>query len=418
MSRILIAWELGGNWGHLSRLLPLATRLKSRGHSVLAMAGDVAAASATLGAADVTFIQSPCHSGVRPLGARATGYADVLLSQGWNDRSALWGMLQAWMNVYRMFQPDVIVLDYAPTARLAAEVSRIPTVMIGSGYELPPAANPVPPFPGFEWATQAAAAASELRVLDNVNAVLRACRARPLSALRQLLIADERFLCTFAELDHYGARVDARYIGPLADPRQGRPIEWPAGPQRRIFAYLRPEVPDLLMILEGLAAANTGVVAYVPGITEEALARFNSARIVVSAEPVQYALLFESADLCLSYSSAGTVMAGLLHGVPQLLFPVHIESQLTAQRVESQGMGRVLKNPQSSQQVTQAVHELMSARDTRLRARGFAERHRNSTAAAAAETVVESIEALCRRNTGRAVARAARVGRVAASTVQ
>jgi UDP:flavonoid glycosyltransferase YjiC (YdhE family) len=400
MSRILIAWELGANWGHISRLSPLAARLKSRGHSVLAMVRDVAAASATLGAVDVTFIQSPSHTGVRPIGTRATGYADVLLSQGWSDRSALWGMLQAWMNVYRMFRPDVIVLDYAPTARLAAEVSKIPTVMIGSGYELPPATSPLPPFPGFEWATQEAAAASELRVLDNVNEVLRACRAEPLSALRQLLEADDRFLCTFAELDHYGPRSDERYIGPLTDPLQGRSIDWPTGAQRRVFAYLRPDVPELTTILEGLAAADAGVIAYVPGIGSEIVSRLSTPRCVFCTEPVQFAALFESADVCLSYAPAGTVTMALLCGVPQLMVPVHIESQLTAQRVALQGMGRVLQKPESSHEVVHSLNQLLDSRDTRLRAREFAERHRGWCATAAIGTVVDAIEARCPRNTG------------------
>ena len=37
-------------------------------------------------------------------GLRATGYADVLLSQGWSDRSALWGLTQGGLNLFRMFQ--------------------------------------------------------------------------------------------------------------------------------------------------------------------------------------------------------------------------------------------------------------------------------------------------------------------------
>jgi UDP:flavonoid glycosyltransferase YjiC (YdhE family) len=418
MSRILIAWELGANWGHLSRLSPLAASLKSRGHSVLAMVPDVAAASTALGAADVTFIQSPGHVGVRPVGARATGYADVLLSQGWEDRSALWGMLQAWINIYRLFRPDVIVLDYAPTARLAAEVSRIPTVMTGSGYELPPATSPLPPFPGFSWATQEAAAASERRVLDSTNAVLRACHAEPILALRQLLDADARFLTTFAELDQYGPRAGERYIGPMADPRQGRSIDWPTGSQRRVFAYLRPDVPDFAIILEGLAAGETGVIAYVPGIARDTLIRLGNPRCVLCTEPVQFSTVFQAADACLSYASAGTVTMALLYGVPQLMVPVHIESQLTAQRVALQGMGRVLQKPKSSNDVVLSLHQLLDSTDTRLRAREFAERHRAWSAAAAIGVVVDAIEAQCARTLRQTAAPRARFRANAAGVVQ
>jgi UDP:flavonoid glycosyltransferase YjiC (YdhE family) len=398
MSRVLLAWELGRHLGHVSRLHALATRLKARNHSVLAVVRDIPSASTVLGPAEVSFIQSPWYTGVPNAAARMAGYADLLLTQGWNDRSALWGTLQAWITIYQMFRPDVIVLDFAPTARLAAKLLEIPSVLIGTGFELPPATTPLPPFPGFSWATQEVAAASEERVLENVNAVLSAARAEPLTALRSLVEADCRFLTTFAALDHYGPRTHDRYLGPLADPLHGRLIDWPAGSERRIFAYLRPQVPELPMLLQGLAAADAGVVAYVPGMPSDLLAHFSTPRCVFSPEPVQFAPLFRDADVCLSYAPSGTVTASLLYGVPQLMLPVHLESQLTAQRVASQGLGRILPTPKSANQVTQHLQEFLDARDIRLRSRGFSERHRHCSPAAAAEVIVEAIEGLCRAN--------------------
>ena len=35
MSRIAFVWELGTAYGHISRLLPFARKLKQRGHDVL-----------------------------------------------------------------------------------------------------------------------------------------------------------------------------------------------------------------------------------------------------------------------------------------------------------------------------------------------------------------------------------------------
>jgi hypothetical protein len=68
-------------------------------------------------------------------------------------------------------RPDRLVLDYSPIATLAARIAVIPCVLIGNGFELPPATNPLPPFPGFSWATPERAAESERIVLANANAV-------------------------------------------------------------------------------------------------------------------------------------------------------------------------------------------------------------------------------------------------------
>jgi UDP:flavonoid glycosyltransferase YjiC (YdhE family) len=417
MSRILIAWECGRNWGHLSRLLPLATRLKARGHSVLAVVRDVAAAAATLGAADVSFIQSPSLAGAELRRTHATGYADVLLSQGWADRSALWGALQAWLNVYAMFRPDAALLDFSPTARIASAILGVPCALIGSGFELPPPLDPLPPFPGIAGATAEAAATAERRVLDVVNAVIPAYRREPMRALRQLVEADLCFLATFGELDHYGARRAAHYIGPLADPRRGLRVDWPSGSQRRIFVYLRPEVPALAAALQGLAATGARVIACIPGIAQDLRQRLTTDGCVIAAEPVQLEPVLQTADACLSYASAGVVTAGLLRGIPQLMMPLHVEAQLTAQRVESLGMGRVLPRHLSAAAVAQSIEAMLAAGEARVRAREFAARYAATSAAGAADTVVDSIEALCRETAARHMQ--ARVpARVAAADVQ
>ena len=76
--RVLLTWELGLNLGHLSRLVPVAQRLKADGHSVLAAVRDIQVAATVLGAAGIPFILAPHLPQGMPLDHRATGYADVL----------------------------------------------------------------------------------------------------------------------------------------------------------------------------------------------------------------------------------------------------------------------------------------------------------------------------------------------------
>jgi hypothetical protein len=47
----------------------------------------------------------------------ATSYSDILRAQGWGDRRTLaGGSRKGWINLYRIFRPDIVVADYSSTA--------------------------------------------------------------------------------------------------------------------------------------------------------------------------------------------------------------------------------------------------------------------------------------------------------------
>jgi ATP-dependent exoDNAse (exonuclease V) beta subunit len=58
------------------------------------------------------------------------------------------------------------------------------------------------------------------------NDILSMQRALPIAALRDLMSAHTRLLATFPELD-YGARADAKYIGPLLVQLNAPTVDWP-----------------------------------------------------------------------------------------------------------------------------------------------------------------------------------------------
>jgi UDP:flavonoid glycosyltransferase YjiC (YdhE family) len=232
MSRFLLTWELGTNLGHLARLLPIARDLKARGHSVIAAVREVPAAAIVLGPAGIPFVQAPHLLHGLPLPERASGYADILLSQGWSDPEVLCGLTQSWHHLMRMVRPDAVVLDHSPTAAIAARIAGIRSVMIGDGAELPPVTNPLPPFPGFSWATAEKSAASARLALDNVSMVLRRFKRPPLTSLSDLFRASTRLFVTVPELDHYGRRADADYVGPLLGALPTATMDWPTRAKR------------------------------------------------------------------------------------------------------------------------------------------------------------------------------------------
>lgn len=395
MSRVLFTWELGTNLGHVSRLLPLATGLKMRGHTILAAVRDVTIATTVLGQAGIPLVQAPCYfetSVPQP----ASSYADLLSSNGWCDRASLWRSLQGWITLYRQFQPDVVVIDHSPTARLAARIMGIPCVLVGTGFALPPRVTPLPVFPGIPWATPERAAESERCVLENANSVLANLRVPCLHALHELVDGEARFLTTFSELDQYGNRAGECYVGPLGDAHRGSLIDWPATSDRRVFAYLRPKMTNFTVLLKGLAAVEASVVCYAPGINNDMRSAINSAKVIFASEPVQVGPLFAKADACLSYSPNGTVTAALLHGVPQLLAPSHVEAQLTANRVEGLGAGMVLRGTQTAYIVASMLDRIMRTDSFKTRARAFAQRYRDFNPTHAVDQVVSRIEEVAR----------------------
>jgi UDP:flavonoid glycosyltransferase YjiC (YdhE family) len=385
---------MGSNLGHLSRLLPLARELKARGHRVLVVARDVALAASVLGPAGIPFIQAPLATVAERADGQPASYADLLRAQGWADSMQLWALVQAWANVWRMFLPDAAVLDHSPTALLTARTAATPCAVLATGFELPPAQEPLPPFPGFPGATAANAAKAEARVLESVNRVLDSLHSARLPALQELFRVQQRWLTTFAELDHYGARPMEQYIGPIGDIGDGEHVAWPSGYSERVFAYLRPTTPGLSAILKALAACGAAVVCWAPGVTVELIEPVRRPGFVITSRPVHLKSLLSEASACVSYSPAGTVAASLLNGVPQLLAPAHVEAQLTAHRVECMGAGITLRGPQTEQSVGSSLQRLLQRLEFKGRAQSFALRYRGFDAAAAASQIVKEIESI------------------------
>ena len=150
MSRILMAWELGANFGHVARLAPIAEQLRAAGHEVVFAVRDLKAAAEILGPRGFAFVQAPViHAGRRP--ARApVNHAEMLSLEGYSDQAAAWGMVSGWITLVRTFRADAMVADYAPGALVAGRILGLPRAQIGTGFEIPPLASPMPSIRSWE----------------------------------------------------------------------------------------------------------------------------------------------------------------------------------------------------------------------------------------------------------------------------
>jgi UDP:flavonoid glycosyltransferase YjiC (YdhE family) len=238
---------------------------------------------------------------------------------------------------------SAVVYDYAPTALLAAHALGLPTMILGSGFMVPAPAVPSPGF--FPNAPAAALQAAEDRFVANVNVALQALGTAPVASLRDLYAQGEQVLTTFEELDPFGPRGQARYVGPMyALGRQTR-VEWQGAAARRIFAYLRPEVPSCENLLEALQAGQAEVVCAMPGLPAAWPARFPRVRFVPGA--VDMDVLLPGADLAITNGS-GTIPNCLLAGVPVLVLPHFNEQYLAGLRLQRYGAGIVVPGKAST----------------------------------------------------------------------
>ncbi len=392
MTRILIAWELGENWGHLSRDVPVARRLQALGYRVAFAVADTRIAAEILGSEEFAFVQAPQAQRSQVPGKTSVNHAEIALTRGYDDPATLQGLIGAWLGLFDLFRPDGLLVDYAPTAVLAARIRSTPAVLAGSGFELPPRTCPIPSFRPWDSVLPSRLAASEEVALRNINQVLNRFGAAPLPQFADIFSGRQRVLTTVAELDHYGARQGERYAGPIFDLSGARRVAWQAnGAGKRIFAYLRPSLPRIEDLLIALRAGGGDVVCSFPGVPPALVQRYQSPRLRIFSEPLAIAPLLPEADLVVA-SGSGMAAAALLAGVPLLLIPQWAEQRLSALRVEELGAGLIGHGKTAPPSYPALIERLLSQPDFRVSASRFAEQYKAFRSDDAVERVVDAIQ--------------------------
>jgi UDP-N-acetylglucosamine:LPS N-acetylglucosamine transferase len=397
VGRILLVWQLGGNFGHILPLLGLAKELRSRGYRVAFALENTRSAAGVLAGHKFPFVQAPVLRSAAPnLPREPASYPEMLFHFGFADPGALASALRAWREIYRKVAPQLIVFDHAPTALLAARDIGIPRVVFGTGFASPPRLTPMPSIRPWQDILLERLGASEQRALDTANSALRAINAPPLRFFHELFDAEENILATLPELDHYGARPNVRYWGPMFNHAQGLKPHWPDGKRRKAFVYIRPNSLAFRPLARALQITATEIrtLWFAPGLTADACAKLETPSLRFVAEPVDIQPAARSADMAILHGGHGTTAAALLAGVPLLLLPEHIEQMLLGRHVAALGAGVALNSESLGCNLMSTVEQLILDARFRTHARTFATKYSGSQSTNRERRLIARLDAL------------------------
>ncbi|NBZ86483.1 hypothetical protein [Stagnihabitans tardus] len=336
--RVVLAWELGGNWGHVRRLRALGEALTAQGHSVHYVLQELGALrplprGAVLWPAPV-WSGLLRHAALRGLG-EPRRFGDVLANLGLQGSAMVEGLLLGWESLLSAIRPDVVVGDFAPSLMLAAR-GRMPRVAVGTGFTVPPTHLPgFPPFPGAE--TEPLVAEDALLTL--VNRALERVGRPLLDHLPQMVQAEAALPAVFAELDPAGALRQDRLLTPSI-PAEVLTATRPETPGAAVFAYL-PAADlgaDHLALVEALAR-RVPVTAVMPGLDATRGERLARAGVRLMQQALTWDRIAKGHSLVLCAGGMGTVSSALALGLPLAVLPHGFEQKLTARALDRAGLG-------------------------------------------------------------------------------
>ncbi len=392
--KIFLAWEAGRNLGHAAKIAQIVAALPEQ--DIIVAARDVASVRRFPLGANVTVLPAPLAPD-HPGASGGTSFGDNLRAIGYHSPTVLGPLIDGWWALFRLTAPDIVVCQSAPSALIAARHAKLPVINVGTGFDIPPALTPMPPF--YHWEpTPDAAALGEARTLTTINTVLAERGCQPDTSLAQTLRADQNLLTTWPELDHYPARARAkeqvRYVGAVHATSSGTQVDW-IGNKPRIFAYLRSTTPQMTTLISALQnfGATCDVVLASPGLNPELGEKLRGHGVRWSDEPVRLREFLQHADLCVSHGSFGVVTAAAAVGVPQIAIPTQREQMMMAHCIGQAGIGVSLVHNAPPQALEKVIRKSLGDAPMRQHARELAARigaqaDPQSGAQAVAETIL------------------------------
>jgi UDP:flavonoid glycosyltransferase YjiC (YdhE family) len=297
--------------------------------------------------------------------------------------------------LWQRIKPDVVVIDHSPTALLSTRALDIATVQLGTGFFVPPDADPLPSLQPPQVVPETALAGIDEEVLRAINTSLHTLGCSRLGRIAELFRGSPALLTTFPELDHYPPRADVAYVGPVSAATAYAPVDWTGEDKPRIFAYVRAATPGVDSLLAALCARRAEVKCVIPDASPALCAKLARAGIDVHTEPKDMSSALHGCNLAINYGGTGTVAQALLKGVPLLLLPQELEQGMVARRAAQLGTA-LIANRHTTAAFHSWIDRILGTASFASSAQQFAARYAqfdNDTASRQVASVVTSAAA-------------------------
>ena len=319
-------------------------------------------------------------------------YGSMFLRSLLHDGEALRRRLAGWDAVLREFQPDVIVADYANCLAMVAW-GRVPVLVIGSGYTLPPpeASHFMSIVQGWQSDLR-----EEAQQLEALNSFLRQAGAAPLDFLPQINRANAHALLSLPIFDPYNDIRKQHYLGVSLPGGAPRPKP---GSASGCFAYFSelPSAESGQMIATDLQACGLPVEAYIEGKTTADFGASEATRMTLLHKLQVLAETLPGKAVIVHRGTLGIAVAALYAGVPQIALYLNDENWVVSNGLLKEGIGLSV---QLSSLVPEELATMMRAvvNDQAMRARAlrFADIYAHFAASDPAQRVADLAVGLLR----------------------
>lgn len=368
MTRVILANELGGGWGHLLPLRVIADEFIKRGCEVSLQCRDYEKAASAFKDSGVRVEQSPawtlCKTGF------SINYAQNLWGNGYRNEEMLSAHFQWWSDGFKTIKPDFIFADYAPTAILSAMSLDIPRGVTGTGFTLPPMTTPMPCLHPWLEVNDEILLRSEKIVLQAIKKIVPS-----VNSISGIFQNAKRFLEIFPELDHFEIRPSEKYVGPILQTQVDSEIIWPEGSGCRVFIYLSSTnrcLDDLIDHIKKLGVPAVGIIRDLPESDRKSL---ESRTLRLSDTLVNLDRAAAECDIAVTQGGLHTSARMLLSGVPLLICPEQLEQTLFAYQLQKRGLCEFVSLFSEANKVKEKFDQVANSVELRRNAAAFASKY-------------------------------------------